>query len=117
MLIVVLSPEVAQLRPRPAFVPRRLGIHQRVDAGLGDDQGHVSHPCGNQVLAVDLAVAKRILEKNDATEKIVVSESGIRTPADLRFLQKCGAHAFLIGSAIMMAENLEKKVKEFVTTS
>ena len=68
-------------------------------------------------LQVDLAVTKRILEKNDAHEKIVVSESGIRTPDDLRFLQKCGAHAFLIGSAIMIAENLEKKVKEFVTTS
>jgi indole-3-glycerol phosphate synthase len=66
-------------------------------------------------LKVDLGVTKRILEKNDARGKIVVSESGVKTPADLRFLHECGAHAFLIGSAIMMADNIEKKVKEFVT--
>jgi len=65
-------------------------------------------------LKVDLGVTKRILEKNDAQGKIVVSESGVRTPADLCFLHKCGAHAFLIGSEIMMAGNIEKKVKEFV---
>jgi indole-3-glycerol phosphate synthase len=66
-------------------------------------------------LKVDLEVTKRILEKTDAQGKIVVSESGVKTPADLRFLHECGAHAFLIGSAIMMADNIEKKVKEFVT--
>ena len=66
-------------------------------------------------LKVDLGVTKRILEKNDAHGKIIVSESGIKTLADLRFLHECGAHAFLIGSAIMMADNIEEKVKEFVT--
>jgi indole-3-glycerol phosphate synthase len=65
-------------------------------------------------LNVDLEVTKRILERNDAEGKIVVSESGINTPADLRFLRECGAHAFLIGSAIMLADDVEKKVKEFV---
>jgi len=65
-------------------------------------------------LKVDLEVTKRILEKNDAHGKIVVSESGIKTLTDLRFLHECGAHAFLIGSAIMMADNIEKKVREFV---
>jgi len=66
-------------------------------------------------LKVDLEVTKKILEKNDAHKKIVVSESGIKTPADLHFLRGCGAHAFLIGSTIMMANNIEKKVKEFAT--
>lgn len=65
-------------------------------------------------LKVDLGVTKRILEKNDAHGKIVVSESGVKTLADLRFLHECGAHAFLIGSSIMMADNIEKRVKEFV---
>ena len=45
---------------------------------------------------------------------MVVSESGIKTPADLRFLRQCGAKAFLIGSAIMLTENIEEKVEEFV---
>jgi len=65
-------------------------------------------------LKVDLGVTKRILEKNDAHEKIVVSESGIKTLTDLRFLHECGARAFLIGSSIMMAGDIEKRVKELV---
>ena len=66
-------------------------------------------------LKVDLGVTKRILEQNNAEGKIIVSESGINTPADLRFLRECGAHAFLIGSAVMLASNVEAKVKEFVS--
>ncbi len=65
-------------------------------------------------LKVDLEVTKRILEKIDPKEKIVVSESGIKNPADLRSLHECGARAFLIGSAIMMAGNITKRVEEFV---
>ena len=65
-------------------------------------------------LKVDLEVTKGILGKNEAHGKIVVSESGIKTPADLRFLHEWGAHAFLIGAAIMASDNIEKKVREFV---
>jgi indole-3-glycerol phosphate synthase len=66
-------------------------------------------------LEVDLDVTKRILQKNDAHGKIVVSESGIKTPADLRLLHEWGANAFLIGSAIMLASDIEKRVREFVS--
>ena len=44
----------------------------------------------------------------------MVSESGIKTAGDLQFLRGCGASAFLIGSTIMLTENVEEKVKEFV---
>jgi indole-3-glycerol phosphate synthase len=66
-------------------------------------------------LKVDLNVTKEILERNDAEGKIAVSESGINTPADLRFLRECGANAFLIGSAVMLADDVEGKVREFVS--
>jgi indole-3-glycerol phosphate synthase len=69
-----------------------------------------------RTLKVDLRMTKRILERNDPKGKIVVSESGIKTPANIRFLHKSGARAFLIGSAIMTAEDIEGKVKEFVVT-
>jgi indole-3-glycerol phosphate synthase len=69
-----------------------------------------------RTLKVDIRITERILKKYDTNEKIVVSESGIMTPSDLLFLRDCGAQAFLIGSAIMMADNIEKQVKEFVTT-
>ena len=70
-----------------------------------------------RTLKVDLTVTKKILEENKAEGKIIVSESGINSPADLRFLRECGANAFLIGSAVMSADNIEGKVKEFVLTT
>ena len=65
-------------------------------------------------LKVDLSVTKNILSKNGSNGKPVVSESGIDTPADVRFLHKNGAQAFLIGSAIMSSGDIEEKVREFV---
>jgi indole-3-glycerol phosphate synthase len=67
-----------------------------------------------RTLKVDLKITERILKRNDSQGKIVVSESGIISTADLFFLRGCGAQAFLIGSAIMMADNIEKRVKELV---
>ena len=73
-----------------------------------------AHARNLEVLKVDLNVTKRILKKNVTNGKLVVSESGICLPADLRFLRECGAHAFLIGSAVMLADDVEGKVREFV---
>jgi len=63
---------------------------------------------------VDFYATKHILQNNDVKGKIVISESGINTPADIRLLYACGAHAFLVGSAIMRSGNIEEKVKELV---
>ena len=65
-------------------------------------------------LKIDLNTTKEILKNNNGCGKVIVSESGIKTPKDLRFLRECGAKAFLIGSSIMLTENIEEKVKEFV---
>jgi indole-3-glycerol phosphate synthase len=67
-----------------------------------------------RTLKVNLNVTKRILEKNGFNGKLVMSESGIKTPEDIHFLTKCGAKAFLIGSAVMLADDVEKKVGELV---
>jgi indole-3-glycerol phosphate synthase len=64
-------------------------------------------------LEVDLNVTRHILKKKPADNVIVVSESGIRTAADILFLRKCGANAFLVGSAIMSAKDVETKVRDF----
>ena len=66
-------------------------------------------------LKVDLEATRRILAENDAGGKIVVSESGIEKPDDIRFLYECGARAFLIGSSIMLTQDIEKKVRELVS--
>ena len=65
-------------------------------------------------LKVDLNVTKKILSNNDPNGKLIISESGIKTLADILSLRRSGARAFLIGSAIMSVPNVEEKVKEFV---
>ena len=65
-------------------------------------------------LKIDLNITKQILKDQNKKSKIIISESGIQSPADLQFLRSCGADAFLIGSSIMLAENVQEKVKEFV---
>jgi indole-3-glycerol phosphate synthase len=65
-------------------------------------------------LKIDLCTTKEILQQHPKSGKTVISESGIKSSADLQFLRSCGADAFLIGSSIMSNENVELKVKEFV---
>jgi indole-3-glycerol phosphate synthase len=64
-------------------------------------------------LQVDLNVTKRLLERNHVSGMLVVSESGITSSDDIRFLSDCGANAFLVGSAVMVACDVEAKVREF----
>ena len=65
-------------------------------------------------LKVDLNVTKNILSSVNPKNKLIVTESGINTVADMHFLRENGASAFLIGSAIMLSDNIEEKVREFV---
>lgn len=48
-------------------------------------------------------------------DKIVVSESGIFTSSDVKFLKEAGVDAILVGEALMLADNVEKKIKELLT--
>lgn len=65
-------------------------------------------------LNVDLNVTKNVLRNCPHEGKLIVSESGVSTPADVKFLRECGADAFLVGSLVMAAENVEEKVRELV---
>ena len=84
---------------------------QRASESKADIVGINNRSLGT--LAVDLNVTKRILENTKVSSKIVVAESGIHAGSDIRFLKRCGAKAFLIGSAIMSADDVESKTKEF----
>lgn len=64
-------------------------------------------------LELDINNTKKILE-NCKTSKIVISESGIETPDDIRFLHNCGADAFLVGSSIMKSDNIQENVSNLV---
>jgi indole-3-glycerol phosphate synthase len=70
-----------------------------------------------RTLKVDLHTTQRVLSNIVGCNKIVISESGIKTPEDVRFLRNCGAKAFLVGSAFMLTQtinDIENKVKELV---
>jgi indole-3-glycerol phosphate synthase len=67
-----------------------------------------------KTLDVDFEVTKRILTKHRVERKVIVSESGINKPEDIRFLRQYGVQAFLVGTAVMRAADIKKKVKELV---
>lgn len=67
-----------------------------------------------KTLRTDLKVTEKILREARPLDVMVVSESGIETAMDIRFLRNCGAEAFLVGSAIMASKDPELKVRELV---
>ena len=66
-------------------------------------------------LKIDLNTTKKILEKS-VSSKIIISESGIESKEDIRFLHKCGARGYLVGTAIMKNENIEQTVRGLVNS-
>ncbi|MDC0169572.1 indole-3-glycerol-phosphate synthase [Candidatus Nitrosopelagicus sp.] len=66
-------------------------------------------------LKIDLHTTKNILEKSNPS-KIIISESGIESKDDIRFLHKCGAKGYLIGTAIMKNDNIEQTVRGLVNS-
>ncbi|MBC8224433.1 indole-3-glycerol-phosphate synthase [Candidatus Bathyarchaeota archaeon] len=67
-----------------------------------------------KTLEVDLGVTERILESYDFEDRVIVSESGVKTPQDLLRLKETGARAFLIGSALMQTDDIRGAVRRFV---
>jgi indole-3-glycerol phosphate synthase len=68
-------------------------------------------------LKIDLETTCKIMQKNRNAGKVVISESGIKTPTDLKYLRGCGVAGFLVGSSIMLTDNIESKVKELVNAT
>lgn len=47
-------------------------------------------------------------------DMVLVSESGIRLPDDVRAMLRAGADAVLVGTALMQADDIERKVRSLV---
>jgi len=62
---------------------------------------------------VDLATTER-LRPLIPDDKVVISESGIFTKADVERLAACGVHAILVGEALITAKDVREKMREFV---
>ncbi len=64
-------------------------------------------------LSVDLATTKRLRPLVPA-DRIVVSESGIRNRADVQMLRGWGVDAILVGEALVAADDVAAKMREFL---
>lgn len=64
-------------------------------------------------LETDLKTTKNIL-KGRKERRAILSESGIESPKDIKFLHECGADAFLVGSSIMKSKDIKEHVKKLV---
>lgn len=64
-------------------------------------------------LEIDLNTTKEIL-KDRREKRMIISESGIESTKDIKFLHKCGADAFLVGSSIMKNKDIRGHVEKLV---
>lgn len=66
-------------------------------------------------LEIDLNTTKEIL-KDRKENRIIISESGIESTKDIKFLHRCGADAFLVGSSIMKNKDIKGRVEKLVSS-
>ena len=62
---------------------------------------------------VDLSTSQR-LSRLIPQNKVIVSESGIRTYEDVMFLRSLGIHAVLIGEAFMESDDIASKMRQIM---
>lgn len=63
-----------------------------------------------KTLAIDLGTTER-LAKLLPKGRVLVAESGLKTPADLARMAKAGAHRFLIGESLMRQPDVESATR------
>lgn len=61
---------------------------------------------------VDLAVTERLAKLLDPKLHIIISESGIKTKADVERVKEAGARGILVGETLMTAANLSNTMTE-----
>ena len=66
-------------------------------------------------LEIDLNTTKKIL-KDRKENRIIISESGIESTKDIKFLHESGADAFLVGSSIMKNKDIKGRVEKLVSS-
>lgn len=64
----------------------------------------------------DLGITER-LAKRIPKDKVIVSESGIHTRADVEEIMKAGAQGMLVGESLIRAESTRDKIKELFAIS
>jgi indole-3-glycerol phosphate synthase len=65
-------------------------------------------------LEIDLKTTEDILKDKREDSRLIISESGIESIQDIKFLRQCGADAFLVGSSIMKSKDIKGIVSNLV---
>lgn len=66
-------------------------------------------------MKIDINTTEQLLKNNNSWQnKIIISESGINTPEEIKRLYKIGVKGFLIGTSIMKSNNIKEKLYELV---
>jgi indole-3-glycerol phosphate synthase len=66
-------------------------------------------------LETNLETTLQLMAKvREHAEKVLISESGFESAEDIRRVKPAKVDGFLIGSSLMLANDLERKVREFV---
>ncbi|MDD1657205.1 MAG: indole-3-glycerol-phosphate synthase [Methanomicrobiales archaeon] len=91
-------------------------VHREEDVDLAIASGARLIGVNNRdlrTMGIDLETTRRLSGRIRGRGRVVVAESGIRSPADLRFL-KPSCDAFLVGTAITLAPDPGKIVEALV---
>ncbi|MFB1049731.1 indole-3-glycerol phosphate synthase TrpC [Paraliobacillus sp. JSM ZJ581] len=62
---------------------------------------------------VDLTTTERLAQKMDITNILLISESGIKTTADVERVRKVGAKGILVGETMMRSQALDQTFAQF----
>ena len=66
-------------------------------------------------LEINLNTTLRLMAKAELQgDKVLISESGFESAEDIRKVKPARVDGFLIGSSLMVSDDLERKVREFV---
>lgn len=116
LIVAALSP--AKLRElhalaRDLLLDALVEVHTEAELETALDAGATLVGINNRDLATfhtSLEVTERLVSKIPKG-RVVVSESGISTPEDLRFLRSLGVHAALIGEALTREPDVGAKLR------
>lgn len=91
-------------------------VHTKAELEIALDVGAEMIGINNRDLKTfntDIATTFQLLD-SIPSDKVVVSESGIYTRADVAALEDAGINAILVGESLMRSKNIGEKVKELI---
>ena len=119
LIVAMLSPaQLSELRDlaEKFWMQTLVEVHDESELGVALDLGGEIIGVNNRNLrtfVTDLSVTER-LAGMVPSGKIVVSESGINSPEDISRVQAAGAHAALIGEALITSDDIGRKLAGLV---